>query len=445
MGRRQRKKYPVELTEASIHGLSHEGRGIAIVAEKTIFISNALPEEEVIFKYTGMLSKYAEGQAQEIIKASPERVEPKCEFFGMCGGCSLQHMRHSSQIEVKQNALLELFAHVGNVEPQEVLPPLTGPLYQYRHKARLGVRFVTKKETVLVGFRELQSRYLAQIDRCVILNPSVGELIMPLRELIQKLSIFEQIAQIEVAIGDEQTSLIFRNLVELAETDSQLLCQFAEQHKLIIFMQPGKPKSIYKLWPQNGDDYLFYRHPDFNLTFWFYPTDFTQVNPEINRKMVKNAIDYLDLQPTDKVLDLFCGLGNFTLPISTKAGHVVGVEGSQEMVARASMNATRNNISNTEFFMADLFEDISQQAWAQQQYDKLLIDPARSGAAEIIPYIAKWKPTRIVYISCNPATLARDSGEIIKLGYQLEKAGIIDMFPQTNHVESIAVFTLTGK
>ena len=335
---------------------------------------------------------------------------------------------------------MELLKHFAKTTTDEILPPLTGPTYNYRHKARLGVRYVYKKEAVLVGFREQQSRYLADIDRCVILHPKIGNLITALRKLVADLSIYEHIAQIEVAIGDQQAALIFRHLEPLTPVDEARLIAFAKQQQIIIFLQPNKPERLRKLFPKDDNMFLTYQHPTFNVTLWFHPTDFTQINPFINREMVKKAIAHLALTQNDTVLDLFCGLGNFTLPMSRLVKHVVGVEGSIEMVERAKMNATRNNISNTNFFVADLSKNLTGE-WVKQRYDKLLLDPARNGALEILSYIPQWKPKRIVYISCNPATLARDTGELCGLGYHLEKTGIIDMFPQTNHVESIAVFT----
>ena len=440
MARRRRKKLPTEIFSAKIEALSHEGRGIATIDGKTTFISNALPTEAVEFIYTAQNSRYAQGRSTKILHAATTRIIPQCEFFNLCGGCSLQHLQHDAQLKLKQASLLEQVQHFAQTAANEILPPLIGPTYNYRHKARLGVRYVNKKNTVLVGFREQQSRYLAEIDRCLILHPSVGELITPLRELIANLSIFQHIAQIEVAVGEAQTALIIRNLEPLTPADENILCAFAQQHQLMLFLQPNKPQPIYRLYPQLGEDFLFYTHPEFNITLWFHPLDFTQINPIVNQQMVKATLALLQLSADDHVLDLFCGLGNFTLPISKFVAQVTGIEGNAEMVARAKINAQRNNIANTEFFTADLTQPLTAN-WAKNKYNKLLLDPARSGALEILPYIPQWQPQCIVYISCNPATLARDIGEICKLGYCLEKIGIIDMFPQTNHVESIAVLT----
>lgn len=454
---KKRLKFPEGLTEAHITNLSHEGRGIATIDGRKTFISNALPGEEVKFRHTALQPRYGEGRAEEILIASPERVPPECPHFAICGGCSLQHMEHHAQLELKQNTLLEQLQHFAKTQPDNILPPITGPEYGYRHKARLGVRYVAKKNSVLVGFREQQSRYLTALDSCSVLHPSVGQLITPLRELIGSLVAFEHIAQIEVAIGDTQAALVFRNLVPLIDSDLEKLINFSKQYnqaKLInfskqynieLYLQPGGPESVVKIkasHTQGGaetNDLLYYTLPDFDLKFWFHPLDFVQINPVINRQMVPAALKLLELKPTDKVLDLFCGLGNFTLPIARTAQHVTGIEGSMTMVKRAQANAAYNQISNTEFHVADLTQ-ATTATWVKQRYDKLLLDPARAGAQEIINYISHWQPERIVYVSCNPATLARDAGLLINQGYHLQSAGIIDMFPQTNHVESIALF-----
>lgn len=440
--RRRKKMLPEGEFTTTIEKMDHNGLGIARIDNKTTFIFNALPNETVKFKYVYSRKAFDNGITTEVITASPERQPPKCPHFGICGGCSLQHLKPAAQISYKQQTLLEQLKHFGATEPEAILPSLTGPEYGYRNKARLGVRFVIKKDTVLVGFRERQSNYLAQLDGCAVLNPRVGHLITPLRELIATLSAYRDIAQIEVAIGDTTTALIFRNLIELSEADQQKLIAFAEQHKLWIYLQPGNTDSVTKLHPADEQIFLSYSLPAFKLTYQFHPLDFTQVNSAINQQMIPLALQLLNLQPDDKVLDLFCGLGNFTLPLAQQAQHVIGVEGSEKMVERASMNAQTNHINNVEFYAADLMADCTNQAWAQQSYDKILLDPPRSGALEILPIIAKMQAKTIVYVSCNPATLARDAGELVKkYGYTLTSAGVMDMFPHTAHVESIALFT----
>lgn len=427
--------------QAEITALSHDGRGIAHINGKTVFIANALPGETVIFAYTYSKAKYAEGQIIEVIKPAAERVTPKCQHFAYCGGCSMQHLASESQIAFKQQVLLEQLKHFGNIAPQEILPPLTGPEWGYRQKARLGVRYVAKKGGTLVGFREKNSRYLADIERCEVLNPKVGLSILKLRALIDSLSCYQQIAQIEVAIGDEVTALVFRNLVEMPAQDLEKLASFARQHELAIYLQPKGPETTYKIWPVEHSDMLSYQLPNYEITYQFHPLDFTQVNPFINRQMVELALKLLDLQAEDDVLDLFCGLGNFSLPIARHCRQVVGVEGDKLMVERATHNARLNELSNAQFYAANLMESIANEPWAKQTYSKILLDPPRSGAAELLQSIQHFKAERIVYVSCNPATLARDAGFLVnQLGYRLVKAGVMDMFPQTSHVESIALF-----
>jgi 23S rRNA (uracil1939-C5)-methyltransferase len=437
--RKRLKPIPTEHFTTTITKVSHEGRGIAIVDGKTTFIFGALLGEEVEFAYDALHSKFNEGHVVNIIKPSSERVKPQCAHFGVCGGCSLQHMQHDAQIALKQKTLDEQLEHFAKTKPKTWLAPLTTNEYGYRHKARLGVRYVVKKDSVLVGFREQSSRYLAAIDNCEVLDPRVGKLITPLRELIQSMAAFEQIAQIEVAMGDVDTALVFRNMIPLVESDQDKLKQFADAHHLMIFLQPAGPNSIYKLYPDDGKALLSYSLPDYHLTFQFHPLEFTQINPEINKKMITQALELLALTPEDEVLDLFCGLGNFTLPIARTAKHVVGVEGSDALVARAKQNAENNDIKNVEFFMADLSQPLDNHAWAHRRYTKILLDPARTGAKEIAEVIQRWNPEAVVYVSCNPATLARDIGLLTERGYTLEKAGIMDMFPQTTHVESMAL------
>lgn len=441
MGRRQRKKTPEGNFTATIDAQSHDGRGIAHIDGKTTFIFNALPGEQVEFHYTECRSKYDEGHATAITIASPDRVIPKCAHFGVCGGCNLQHLSSQAQLTLKQKSLLEQLQHFGRLTPQEVLPPLTGPEWGYRHKARLGVRYVIKKNALLVGFRERQSKYLAQLEQCEILNPKVGYLIMALRALIQQMQAYRDIAQIEVAIGDDVPALIFRNLIELEQTDLDLLSAFGEQHKLWIYLQPGNASTVTKFYPNDGELFLNYSLPEFNLRYHYHPLDFTQVNPIINQKMLRLALDLLNIQSSDTVLDLYCGLGNFSLPMAQLAKEVVAIEGSELMVERAKMNAQNNHIDNVKFYASDLMADCSHHAWTQQKYDKILLDPPRSGALDILPLLASLKANTLLYVSCNPATLARDAGELVnKYGYTLLKAGIMDMFPHTGHVESIALF-----
>lgn len=422
--------------------LSHDGRGVARDnAGKTLFIDGVLPGETVSYTITRSKRRFNEGVATDILNPSQQRVIPKCAHFLTCGGCAQQHISSEAQLESKQQTLLEQLEHFGQVKPANILPPLTGPIWGYRNKARLGVRYVIKKEKVLVGFRERYKNYLAELDQCEVLHPKIGLLITPLRDLIRTLAAYQEIAQVEVAIGDDRMALVFRNMVPLAPTDEQLLIAFAVQHDCDIYLQPGKPESIFKLWPQDGVERLYYSLPAYNLNLGFYPLDFTQINPELNRKMIAQAISLMQLNSEDHILDLFCGLGNFTLAMATIAASVVGVEGSATMVERGYENAQRNNLTNVNFYAADLTTDQQSAVWAKQRYTKVLIDPPRTGAAEILPLIAGLGVDMILYVSCNPATLARDSGILTQqYGYKLQHVGVMDMFAHTLHVEAMALF-----
>ncbi len=425
--------------EASITGFSHEGRGVAHYEEKVVFVDGALLGERVKVKLTKTHRRFDEGEVIEVIEASPDRVEPRCKHFGICGGCSLQHMRDTAQIGAKQGVLLDNLRQLGKVEPERILPPLTGPLWGYRRRARLGVKWVARKGKVLVGFRERGSPYLAELNRCEVLDPSVGDRLEELAGLIAGMNARERLPQIEVAVGDNVTALVVRHMDPLSVGDRAKLIDYAKTTGLHLFLQPAGPDSVHRLWPEEGE--LYYAHPEHDVRIDFLPVDFTQVNGELNRKMVDLALKLLDPQPEERVLDLFAGLGNFTLPIARRAAEVVGVEGDAPMVRRGEESAQRNGISNTRHFVGNLFEPDPKQAWIQEKYDKILLDPPRAGAMEIMPYLAKMKPKRIVYVSCNPATLARDAGILVnEHGYRMISAGVMDMFPHTAHVESIAVF-----
>jgi 23S rRNA (uracil1939-C5)-methyltransferase len=442
---RRRKKLPKEPVSANIESLSHEGRGIARVNGKTVFVNGALPGEAALFQYKKTRPKYDEAHALEISNPAAQRVVPKCEFFGLCGGCSLQHMQHDFQIEHKQSVLMEQLEHIGKVKPKAVIPPLTGPVWAYRRKARLGVKYVDKKERVLVGFREKYSPFVADMNRCEVLHPSVGTLIEPLQRLITELSLIKQIPQIEVAIGDEITSLIFRHLADFNDEDMSKLKTFAEQHNIDIYLQSGGLDSVVPL-PETTTRQLSYSLPEFDVTLNFLPTDFTQVNLEINRGMVPRALELLEVNSDDRVLDLFCGIGNFTLPLARKAESVLGIEGEQALVERAKQNAVFNSISNVDFRAIDLAKDDLNEDFLKGGFNKLLLDPARNGAQEVIEKMNLKSIERIVYVSCNPSTLARDAGSLVNdKGFKLEQAGVMDMFPHTTHVESIAVFSKKRK
>jgi 23S rRNA (uracil1939-C5)-methyltransferase len=438
--RSRRQRVPQELVEVSIQELTPECRGFVRINGKATFVDFALPGERLVFKYTKTSSKFDQGVAVEVLQASQDRVEPVCEYFTVCGGCSLQHMHVDAQIQAKQNTLLNHLQHIAQVQPDTVLEPLRGPTLGYRYKARLGVRYVAKKEKVLVGFREKSTSFLANINACKVLHASVGERLQQLGLLIMAMDARQTIPQIEVAISDTETTLIFRHLEALSDADVQALTKFAQAENLQVFLQSGGPATVVPLWPEQADA-LYYDIGKHNIRIEFQPTDFTQVNPVINNKMIDQVLEFLHLNKQDRVLDLFCGLGNFTLPMAKYAQHVVGVEGADAMVGKARDNARLNKIDNVEFHAADLSADLTAYPWLKQSYDKILLDPPRSGAMVMLKYLGKLNAKRIVYVSCHPATLARDAQVLIHdHGYKLTAAGVMDMFPHTAHVESIAVF-----
>ncbi|MCA0914434.1 23S rRNA (uracil(1939)-C(5))-methyltransferase RlmD [Marinobacter nauticus] len=444
MSKRRRKVLPKEPVRCEIETLSHDGRGIARADGKTQFVDGALPGETVMAKMVSTRSRFDELRTTEVLEAAPDRQQPPCEFADLCGGCSLQHMSADAQIRFKENTLREHFAHFGGIEPEQWVAPMRSPdSLGYRRKARLGVRYVKARESVLVGFREKRNSFLTDIDRCVVLDPRIGERIEPLRELLHGMAAFDRIAQVEVACGDDTAAMVFRNMDDLVPDDREKLIAFGQAHDLHIYLQPKGPETVHRIWPESGgrdDERLTYRMDEFDLTMAFHPMDFTQVNAGINRNMVHRAVEWLDVQPGERVLDLFCGLGNFTLPLARKGGQVVGVEGDDAMVVRGRENARLNDLSNVEFHGADLHGDFTGQSWAKEGFDKILIDPPRSGAEEICKYLTAFGANRIVYVSCNPATLARDAGVMVRNGYRLVQAGVMDMFPHTTHVESIALF-----
>ncbi|MBL7251202.1 23S rRNA (uracil(1939)-C(5))-methyltransferase RlmD [Alloalcanivorax sp. C16-2] len=445
MARRRKKKLPEMPVAATIESLSHDGRGIARLDGKTTFIDNALPGEQVFFQYTYMRRKFDEGRAVDILEASPDRVEPPCAHALICGGCSLQHVAPASQIQRKEAVLAEQLAHFGGLQPDRWLAPLTGPVTGYRGKARLGAKFIEARGETLVGFREKRNSFLADLHRCEVLIPEVGHRLDDLRALMDSLESRRRIPQIEVARGDDAIALMFRHLDPLPAGDLEKLVRFCRERDLQLYLQPGNESTVHRVWPEQGEERLYYRHgphgPDTEgAELAFHPTDFTQVNAEINRRMVPLALDLLEVEAHHQVLDLFCGLGNFTIPAARRAGRVVGVEGSEAMVERGYENARRNGLENLEFHAWDLSREPDGQPWARQAYHRVLLDPPRSGALEMVRRMPHFGADRLVYVSCNPATLARDAGELVARGYRLKAAGVMDMFPHTAHVESIAVF-----
>lgn len=437
MGRRRKPK--ARTYELEIESLSHEGRGVAHLEEKVIFVSGALPGEKVLANRTFSRAKFEEAEVLEVLQASDQRIQPKCEVFGICGGCSFQHLSSDDQIKAKGEWLKEVLTQQTKTEPKTWLEPMRSQPWGYRRKARLGVRFVRKKDKALVGFREKKSSFVADMTRCEVLHPSIGENLEVLADCVEQLSIREQVPQFEVAIAEEATILILRHLEPLSAKDEQLLLDCAQALGICFYTQSGGLDTVK---PLDKAVELTYSHPQHQVLMRFLPTDFTQVNFELNQHMVSRALEMLDLSEDDEVIDLFCGLGNFTLPIARYAKRVVGVEGDKGLIERAKQNAAANGIDNAEFYQADLFEAVEGFSWFRgKTYNKALIDPARSGAIEIVELLPKLGVERLVYVSCNPATLARDSARLIELGYTLESAGVMDMFPQTAHVESIALFS----
>ncbi|MGR9036590.1 MAG: 23S rRNA (uracil(1939)-C(5))-methyltransferase RlmD [Gammaproteobacteria bacterium] len=431
---------PANPVKVTVDSLAHDGRGVAHVDGKVIFLDEALPGEEVEFVYTESRRDYAEGKVVNLITRSAQRADAECPHYGICGGCSFQHVDASAQIRIKQDLLGEQLKRIGKVSIPALWEPLAGPHWGYRRKARMGVKYVAKKNRALVGFRERRHQYLAEIDSCKVLHPVVGTRLTDLSDLIAGLSIREKIPQIEVAIGDEQCVLAIRVLEPPTEGDIERLRAFGRQHNISLCLQPKGPDTIAPL-PGEPEVIPAYRLPEHEITFQFRPAMFTQVNYEINRQMINRVLQTLELNENDTVLDLFCGLGNFTLPMARYAGLVVGVEGDLPLVNHARENARLNGIDNVEFYAADLSKEIGEQPWAGRRYNKILLDPSRAGASEVLRHFKKWRPDRIVYVSCNPSTLARDAGILVNdLGYKLIKAGVMDMFPQTGHVESIALF-----
>lgn len=431
-----------EVVELAITGLSHDGRGIARLDEKIIFVHGALPQETVKAQITHTHAKFNQAKTVEVVIPSSERTLPPCAHFGLCGGCQWQHVSRDLQIAHKQTLLSEQLAQA-QVHADHWLPPLVGPEIGYRYKARLGVKFVEKKNTVLVGFREQKSNKIAILDACSVLHPRVGSQIAKLRQCIAGLAIKEDIAQIEVAVGLDEIALVFRHLTPIPLEDKNKLIDFCKQNAFSCYLQPDGVDSVHCVWPMKASNDLTYKLDDQNLEFKFHPLDFIQVNPNMNQQMINQALRLVAPTQEDIILDLFCGLGNFSLSMAKFAQKVVGVEGTQKMVERAMQNAQRNQLENTEFYAFDLTKDVKSQVWASYPYSVLVLDPPRSGALEIVSNADLCKTRRILYISCNPATFVRDAAILQNQhGYQLEQVGVMDMFTHTAHVETMGLFTL---
>jgi 23S rRNA (uracil1939-C5)-methyltransferase len=421
-----------------VTSLSHDGRGVARADGKALFITGALPGERVSVRALRRHRSYDEATLDSLECASPSRVTPRCAHFGVCGGCSLQHLEPGAQIAAKQEHLLEEFRRTARVEPATLLPALTGTPWGYRRRARLGARFVAKKDRVVVGFRERAAPYVADLKRCEILAPPLGGLIEPLGAMLTGLGIRARIPQIEVAVADNATALVFRVLSPPAADDVAQMRAFGEEFGVQIYVQPGGTDSV---TPLGDSQPLRYRLPDFDIELIFGPTDFVQVNGELNRSLVTRAIELLTPQPAEEVLDLFCGIGNFTLPLARHCACAVGVEGESGLIERARANADANRIENVQFYRADLAVIDGEPPWARRTFARVLLDPPRAGARAALPLIDRCGAARVVYISCHAGSLARDAGILVHdFGFRLESAGVIDMFPHTSHVESVAVF-----
>lgn len=438
---------PQPIQTALIESLDQEGRGVAHVEGKTIFIDGALPQERVTYQSHHVKQTFEVANTIQVLKQSNQRVKPQCKHFGICGGCKLQHLDFAAQVAAKQRLLENDFKHIGKVKLVNMLPPLYGPTWGYRHKARLSVKYVEKKKRVLVGFNEKATRFVSDMNSCEVLVPEVSALIQPLQDMILQLSLRDKIPQIELAVGEAIDNylvivLIFRIMAGLTSEDEHLLRDFADTHQVQVWTQTKGPDTIMPFYPLNGPQ-LQYSLPEFDLTYPFKPNEFTQVNPQINQVMIRRAMQLLSPQANERIADFFCGIGNFTLPIARSGAQVLGLEGLANLVERANESAQLNQIKHVRFGMADLFKMTESSLSELGHFDKWLVDPPRDGAFELVKAIMlDTAPKRIVYVSCNPATLARDAGELVnEKGYTLAAAGVINMFPHTAHVESIALFT----
>ena len=425
---------------AEITGMTHDGKGVARREDgKAVFVSGALPGEVVMASQTGRNRNFDEARCVEVLEASEHRVEPRCPHFGVCSGCTLQHLEESQQILAKQNVLFDNLTRIGHVEPLERLAPLTAQSWGYRRKGRFSVRRVEKKDKTLVGFREVDPRFVADIDVCYTVLPAISDLIQPLKTLIDSLEGRRDVPQVEFCAGDRAIALTVRHLNPLSVADRDAWTSFAKERGVAVFLQPAGPTSVNALYPAETD--LSFDLPAYDVSLTFKPLDFIQVNARLNQEMIDKALAMLDVQPEDRVLDLFCGLGNFTLPLARRVREVVGVEGDAVLVQGGRDNAARNNLPNAQLHVADLASDMSHHPWMKERFNKLLLDPPRSGADFCLTQLNLDQFDRIVYVSCHPASLARDAGYLVnERGWVLKSAGVMDMFPHTGHVESIAMF-----
>lgn len=416
--------------------LTHDGIGVAELEGRRVFVADALPGEQVEVALRKRRRKLQEADLVRVLTPSPSRVAPECEYFGRCGGCALQHLAHSAQVSFKQNVVAETLKRIGRVEPQVWLPAVVSEPWHYRRRARLGVKYVAGKDRVLVGFRERAGPYITDMQHCPVLMPPLDGLLGELAELIQRSSVKERIPQIEAAVADDATALVLRVLEAPTADDERAFRAFGERHGVDVYLQRGGPGTVAPLAAART---LSYRLPEFGLTLQFLPTDFVQINAGINAELVSTAVRLAAVQANDRVLDLYCGLGNFSLPLAQRAKELLGVEGEAGLVARAVRNAAANGIANTRFVAADLTG--SDWSFYREHWDVVMLDPPRTGAEAPIAELGRSTPRRIVYVSCHPATLARDAQVLVeKLGYKLTTARVFDMFPHTHHIEALALF-----
>jgi len=421
---------------ATIVDLTHDGIGVADMGGRRVFVADALPGERVEITLRRRRRKLQEADLKRVLDAAPTRTAPACEYFGRCGGCALQHLEHGAQVAFKEGVVRETLKRIGRVEPSLWLPAVVGEPWHYRRRARLGVRYVPGKDRVLVGFRERGGHYITDMRRCPVLMPPIDGLLGELAELIARSSVKEHLPQIEAAVADEATALVLRVLAVPSAADEQAFREFGAQHDIDMYLQPGGPGTVTPLGPARP---LRYRLPELGMTLEFLPTDFVQVNARVNAELVATAVGLADVQATDRVLDLYCGLGNFSLPFAQRAQELLGVEGDAGLVARAVRNAALNGIGNARFATADLAS--SDWGFYRERWDIVVLDPPRTGAAEPIAELHRSMPRRVVYVSCHPATLARDAATLVGQGFALRTARVFDMFPHTHHIEALALFT----
>jgi 23S rRNA (uracil1939-C5)-methyltransferase len=426
-----------------IASLNHDGSGVGHCDGKVVFVDGALPGEEVRFRYVGRRRRYDTGAVREILVRSAKRVEARCAHFGVCGGCQLQHLEPAAQLSAKEGIVREAFAHIAQVDCADWAPPVTGPVFAYRRKARLGARVVDKKGGLLLGFRERRHSYIAPLSYCHTLDARLGARLADVKALMEGLSCPEAIPQIEFAAGDDAAALVLRHLRDLTAADLRALSAFGETQGLAMHVQAGGPETVE--YVGGPGEVLHYALPEFAVDLTFGPTDFIQVNGETNKAMVAQAVDWLGLHAGSRVLDLFCGLGNFTFPIARRVASVFGIEGASALVDKARCNARANDLDNATFAVADLDAETLGDLLGDRPFDAALLDPPRTGAMAAVKTLAARGVPRLVYVSCNPATLARDTQWLVREGgYRLARAGVVDMFPQTHHIEAMALFMRDG-